>query len=379
MSQISQGSFANIAGALALRIVWDGRTVTAVDVASTRPCAARLLVGKPVAMALALLPMLYGVCGKAQGLAGHAAVAAAQGCADKTWRGERIAVIIEITQEHLWRLLLDWPRLLGLPPLETEFSAWYKRINDIGIAPGVAEAFVGFVEAALLGMPLTDWFAQDAPDELVRNEALAGRLWRALPDENVAKTGAVGWLANCSAVDYVRADGVRWNEDFARCPEWQGQAAETGALARWKDHPLVAATLARHGRGVRARLLARLMDLAQCTRYIADQDAAFAGKLFDACTPAPGVGIARVETARGALLHRVRLADGEKRRDGGKQMIGEYAVVAPTEWNFQPRGAFVAALHGAMATDAGALRGHGLRLALALDPCVPYEVAVEHA
>jgi hypothetical protein len=376
---VSQGNVANIAGALALRIVWDGRTVTAVDVTSTRPRAAQLLAGKPMTMALALLPMLYGVCGKAQGLAGHAAVSAAQGCADKTWRGERVAVIIEATQEHLWRLLLDWPRLLGLPPLETGFSAWYKRINDIGIAPGVAEAFVGFVEAALLGMPLTDWFAQDAPDELVRNEALAGRLWHALPDEDVAKTGAVGWLANCSAVDYVRADGVRWNEDFARCPEWQGQAAETGALARWKDHPLVAATLARHGRGVRARLLARLMDLAQCTRYIADQDAAFADKLFDACTPAPGVGVSRVETARGALLHRVCLADGEKRRDGGKQMIGEYAVVAPTEWNFQPRGAFVAALHGAMATDAGALRGHGLRLALALDPCVPYEVTVEHA
>jgi Ni,Fe-hydrogenase I large subunit len=121
------------------------------------------------------------------------------------------------------------------------------------------------------------------------------------------------------------------------------------------------------------------MDLAQCTRYIADQDAAFADKLFDACTPAPGVGVARVETARGALLHRVRLADGEKRRDGGKQMIDEYAVVAPTEWNFQPRGAFAAALRGAMATDAGALRGHGLRLALALDPWVAYEVTVEHA
>lgn len=376
---MSQENVANIAGALALRIVWDGRTVTAVDVTSTRPRAAQLLAGKPMTMALALLPMLYGVCGKAQGLAGHAAVAAAQGCAGKTWRSERVAVIIEATQEHLWRLLLDWPRLLGLSPLATEFSAWYKRINDIGISPGVAEEFVGFVEAALLGMPLTDWFTQDALDELIHNEALAGRLWRALPDEDVAETGAVGWLANCSSADYVRDNGVRWNEDFARYPEWQGQAAETGALARWKDHPLVATTLARHGRGVRVRLLARLMDLAQCTRYIAGQDEAFADKLFDACTPAPGVGVSRVETARGTLLHRVRLAGGEKRRDGGKQMIGEYAVVAPTEWNFQPRGAFVAALHGAMATDAGALRGYGLRLALALDPCVPYEVAVEHA
>lgn len=366
----------SIAGALSLRLVWDGRTVTAVDVTSTRPRAAQLLVGKPVAMALALLPLLYSVCGRAQSLAGHAAVAAAQGRGSATWRDENNAVAIEAAREHLWRLLLDWPRLLGVTLLETEFATWYKRVPGAYTAPELAGDFAGFVEGELLGMPLAAWFELDEPEALSRNEALsglAGRLWRALPEEAVAETDAVGWLPICSAADHAQAVGVRWDEDFERCPEWQGQAAETGALARWKDHPLVAATLACHGRGVRARLLARLMDLAQCTRYIANRGEVFAGNRFDAHAPTPGIGIARVETARGTLLHRVRLED---------EMVAEYAVVAPTEWNFQPRGAFAAALRGSVASDAGALREHGLRLALALDPCVPYElevVGVDHA
>lgn len=43
----------------------------------------------------------------------------------------------------------------------------------------------------------------------------------------------------------------------------------------------------------------------------------------------PGVGRALVETARGLLLHEITL-DGDR--------IADYVIVAPTEWNFHPRG-----------------------------------------
>ena len=39
--------------------------------------------------------------------------------------------------------------------------------------------------------------------------------------------------------------------------------------------------------------------------------------------------IAAVETARGPLLHFARVRDGR---------IEDYHVLAPTEWNFHPRG-----------------------------------------
>ncbi len=43
-----------------------------------------------------------------------------------------------------------------------------------------------------------------------------------------------------------------------------------------------------------------------------------------------GEGLAVAETARGLLLHRARVVDGK---------VADYDIVAPTEWNFHPRGA----------------------------------------
>ena len=35
-------------------------------------------------------------------------------------------------QEHLWRVMLDWPKLLGLPQQEQRFTAWYSMLRKIG-------------------------------------------------------------------------------------------------------------------------------------------------------------------------------------------------------------------------------------------------------
>jgi len=70
------------------------------------------------------------------------------------------------------------------------------------------------------------------------------------------------------------------------------------------------------------------------------------------------------------LLHRVEL-DGDR--------VARYAIVAPTEWNFHPQGAFVREMTGRQVeTPAEALLA-ARRLALSLDPCVPFEVTVNDA
>ncbi len=84
--------------------------------------------------------------------------------------------------------------------------------------------------------------------------------------------------------------------------------------------------------------------------------------MLDACPASAGVGVARVETARGTLLHRLELAG-----DG----IAEYLIVAPTEWNFHPQGAFVREISGCPAASPEAARFAAERVALSLDPCVP--------
>ena len=78
-------------------------------------------------------------------------------------------------------------------------------------------------------------------------------------------------------------------------------------------------------------------------------------------------GFAAVETSRGRLGHWTRLS-----RDG---KIEDYAIVAPTEWNFHPAGPFVAAVLGARVSKATAAASIS-RLAGLFDPCVLYRVEV---
>jgi Ni,Fe-hydrogenase I large subunit len=76
-----------------------------------------------------------------------------------------------------------------------------------------------------------------------------------------------------------------------------------------------------------------------------------------------GIGLGRVEAARGSLAHRVEIADGHIRR---------YQILAPTEWNFHPRGVLAQGLieSGPWHLDERLAR----LLVTALDPCVPYQI-----
>ena len=92
--------------------------------------------------------------------------------------------------------------------------------------------------------------------------------------------------------------------------------------------------------------------------------------MVDAATVAEGCGLACVETARGTLLHRIEL-EGER--------VARYVIVAPTEWNFHPQGAFVREIGATPARTRAEAVTAASRLALSLDPCVPFEVRFDDA
>jgi coenzyme F420-reducing hydrogenase alpha subunit len=142
--------------------------------------------------------------------------------------------------------------------------------------------------------------------------------------------------------------------------------AETGALARTRAQPFVAAVVARHGRSALARFVARVVELIGFVRPDAPPPRRIAG----AVSLAPGIGVGWAETARGLLVHAVEIAAGR---------IERYRIVAPTEWNFHPRGALAAGLAGAAAASEDAARGLALTLVQSLDPCVASRIEVAHA
>jgi hypothetical protein len=83
-------------------------------------------------------------------------------------------------------------------------------------------------------------------------------------------------------------------------------------------------------------------------------------------------GLGWTEMARGLLLHWVELTP-----DG--QHIAAARVLAPTEWNFHPRGVLAGALAALPDQPADTLAASARRLAVAFDPCVEIDVALPTA
>ena len=347
------------AGGIDIEIAWDGARISGVALANTRPAAARLLVGRSPQEALALAPRLFSLCRHGQSTAAWLALGAAEGQMPTDHSRADTALAAEAAQEHLWRLLLDWPALLGREASLDIFAAWHRRLGEAarsGDWGNCGGEFAGFVGREILGMPVQEWLSCPERwagqgrlgaliDELRRLDSPPGAPTRLLPEGR-------------PAMEYHRELAGALSQDFARQPTWQGRPAETGPLARWQH-----AVRTEGWPDTAARLLARGMDLAYCA--LEAQGSANPRKRWDACAPEPGLGFAWTETSRGALLHQARLAEGR---------VADYLIVAPTEWNFHPEGPFQAGLIGQASADAESAAQRARRLALSLDPCVPYNV-----
>ena len=162
------------------------------------------------------------------------------------------------------------------------------------------------------------------------------------------------------------------NEDFCGQPEWAGGPAETGAIARQRQHPLLAAWIDARGRGAGARLVARLIELASLPQQLAGKPEA----VVKAFNLGENIGMSAIETSRGLLIHVVRLAN---------EKVVDYRIVAPTEWNFHPAGTLVEALVQALtepstqAISEAAIAARAEAVCQSLDPCVSFAVEVSHA
>jgi uptake hydrogenase large subunit len=327
--------------ALDIRVDWQGGTIGAIHIASERPQPSRLLPGLDAATVLAVLARLYSVCGRAQRACAELALATAGGPPLTPARRAELcrAVAAEAVQEHLWRLLLDWPQALGLPQQQAEFKRWYGRIA---------------ADAAL-------W-----PAEL--GTALE-RDWLGLPFERLADfgdlAGFAAWRAKSRApfatlFARLGAEGA----SAAMAPGTTLAAESECALAACAEQPWIAA-LGAAGRWLEAHVAACLVGLAALLATLGSGGALVE---MDAESPAPGRGVALVATARGMLEHDVTLAGGR---------VDCYAITTPTDCNFAPDGPFVRRFRGRPAASLAAARRAAALWVLAFDPCVAYAVSAE--
>jgi hypothetical protein len=310
-------------GCVRLRlVVVDGR-VGSVAVASERPLVAAVLRGRPADAATKLVPLLFALCGKAQGRAAELALAAARG--GQCTAHIDAAVQAEAMREHLWRWLLDLPPLLGEAVDQAEFAGLARDL-----AAGRREGVADFL----------------ASDRIAR---LCSRL-KEMDDPAATRGGLLPSLdAAASLLPWPQLDA-----GFCARPQWQGRAAETGAIAR-RPYTTTEGACA-------ARWLARLDELRD---WATGNEKVGAGGTASAVHLAPGRGRALIETARGLLMHEIAL-DGER--------IADYFIVAPTEWNFHAQGPLAAWLMGRAANKREELHAFAARAVAALDPCVRWEL-----
>ena len=349
--------------------------ISGVRVAADRPLVAqRLFAGKTPAEALRLVPNLYSVCGKSQAVVAAAALDAALGHAPRPaihHRRER-ELAAETLAEHAFRLLLDWPKLCGAAGDVVLLSRMRSLLASAPVSEaswGAArDALVGMTESRLLGTELDPWLEQFSASEWLdwarSGHTDCGRTLAALsslPEWAAPETPPLTRPQHSVFVEQMARPALA-SPAFSARPELDGQPAECGALARCQAQPAVR-DLARRDR-IMARAFSRVAEFALVLR--ADSTV---GRLETAVL-GPGEGAAIGEMARGVLLHAVRL-DGDR--------IADYAIVAPTEWNFHPQGALYRELEGRPARSARAARRALDFAAATLDPCVALEPSLETA
>jgi uptake hydrogenase large subunit len=370
-------------GEITVRLSCVDQHVIKASVASSRTgLPARLVRGRPAGDVERMVPLLFSVCGRAQGAAAASAIAAANGVQARPDVAARQAleVTLETVQDTVWRLLIDWPKAMGEAALVAPVALIRQaagRVKDDGLT---LDAFIAVADAVLAdhvyGQPPATWLASTDLTELTWwincGQTLPARLLRRLRDEAPELGHSEVALMPDATLDNLRRavfPGLETDPDYARFPRWNGAPAETGALARQAAAPLIDDLKRRDGRIATTRFVARLVELAALLDQLRLRAA---GRLrpVRAHALAPGIGVGLAETARGLLLHRVSLEQG---------LVVDYQIVAPTEWNFHPDGALTQGLKGRSAADAARLEREARTVVQSLDPCVACKVEIADA
>lgn len=232
---------------------------------------ARLLRGRDAAEVAEMLPRLFNLCGAAQGEAARLAlgIETDDNPEDTTRR--------EVLRDHLAKLFIAWPRLLGLAPqpLPQNWAEGGRRLSR------------------------AIWGHAEMPGDL--------RRW-------------LGWDEGVAPVLSAIAETFSKGEAEAALPALSDPftvaAEDNSPAARVADHPLMQEAEARFGRGPFWRALGRAVDLQAAIEDV-----------FGAESPAPGRATA--PAARGTYAIEVALQDGR---------LTDLTRITPTDHLLAPGG-----------------------------------------
>lgn len=120
-------------GLLSIRARHAAGVLSEISVDLKRPPVTRLFINQNPDAVVKTVPYIYTLCAHAQRSAARAALAAAEGLVLPPV--DDAELWIELLHENFWRLLLDWPPALGLPPAKEAFATWRtERLGENRLA-----------------------------------------------------------------------------------------------------------------------------------------------------------------------------------------------------------------------------------------------------
>ena len=369
---------ANLAGKIRVDVQWCDGVIQQVQLHNSRPREiTRVLQDKPLIQALAMVPMIYSMCAVAQTVASLQAAESALGVEVKSevaharqllvqaetarelglrlsqyWLADTAQVVplmqwfTGVSQELRWALDLN-PRVSN--PIEAQrISSELKTmlLPLVGMESELSRLLFGDASHTPIGEQLRDLQETFGDVELALG---------VLPLK-VQQRADLEWIKGRLASD----DAV----EFSAMPDADGICFETGVWARNRESGLVVQGRAAGLNELTLRFLAMVSELQALPARMRSMEPYPA-------LPAGDSGMGVVDAARGLLIHRIVL-DGDS---VSNCRVADYNIVAPTEWNFHPRGTLVQMLEGVQINRE---RLHSLveKLILLVDPCVAWEIEV---
>ncbi len=358
------------AGEIQVNAVWQQGQLKIADIINSRP---RHLTAwfrnKPVAQVVSALPLIFNVCAVAQTVTALKAIESAQliKVSESTRRARAFLVMAEYTRELGISLLQHW--VCGKEVILGRLTAWFAQCQQKArwslqvnaAAPEDKEqnynSHVTALETLLIAM-------FSAPLGELRDPVWLRKWVETHHGDTAALFDDVGAGKSADALDLaVQANIERVVDEldngdraaFCKSPTIDGKPRESGCYARvgrQQDNVFVTRLTA---------LLSDFCSLPARLRTLTVQD------------DHVSLGVGITETARGTLLHKADLRQADE-----QWVIEDYAIVAPTEWNFHPRGSLFSVCNGmkVAADDAATVVDTMIKL---IDPCVSWKSEVSHA
>jgi hypothetical protein len=297
--------------------------------------------------------------------------------------------MIESLREHSLQILMKWPDHIGETLNNEALSKCVQSLNKLiqsfepqkilhfgiqNIDPVTSPQCALWNQCkeqlsnAIFGFPIAQW-QQNNHEEIIHwgslqnTQAARFLYWLNQQDWKYAGSSNIKLLSEINDLQLVTRITTE-QESFTAQPDWESRCYETSWFNYQQDNSVIKQLRQEVGNGIYTRIVARLIEVADLMTKLHS----FFHAEIKLNRPVSMVkGLGHTDAARGRLSHYVQVESGIVRR---------LFILAPTEWNFHPKG--VAANSLCHLDNSIALRLQADLLIHAIDPCVGYQLQINN-